>query len=642
MRSHQANTRTPRAARSRVASCQAATRAAPVSSRRAAEGSYEGLGNQAFQRLLAARALHAKLELSQPHEPEEQEAERVAERVARLPDTDALRGDRHARDVAPPPDDFVHTLGPGAPLAPATRAFFEPRFGADLGHVRVHSGSEADHAAREIEALAFSAGDHVAFRAGRYAPESLQGRRLLAHELTHTLQQRTHRGAHAPARVLRAPAPGSALVPPAGSGLSDEMLSQIAHQLRAAMRGLGTDEDAIYAAMAGRTRAQVDEIARVYQNAYGRSLLDDFKSELNDRELLHLALFSPAGLPADPALHGATLADAVAWRLHRAMDRIGTDEDAIYAALTGRTVDERRRIKEAYLKSTQRALEADLRSELSGAELTHALMLLNQGLLEPEDELYLAMAGLGTDEDTVFRVLKSLSGNAAALTRLEANYGSKYGDLVQDLRGDLSASEYARARSYILPTIFDADVEDCGGGPPARNTQAVREVHARAVALHKLALARSKNVADPAVQAAALSYFKITLPAKTRRDAYFWRYVQHALESLKQAEVGATYECEPKNSLFHGFCVGDNAAVTIFNIHICPGFWSAFTSLDERAGVFIHEWGHRYGAGVATILETYCHGSAYAAASTADLVTWPDAYMQFIWDLAIGSPAPCF
>jgi hypothetical protein len=395
--------------------------------------------------------------------------------------------------------------------------------------------------------------------------------------------------------------------------------------------------------MAGRTQPQVDEIARVYAQMFGRVLADDLADELNDSEMRHLALFSPTAAPADATKRDVAFADMVARQLDDAMDRIGTDEEAIYAALTGRTVDERQRIKEAYLRLTHRELERDLRGELSGSELTQALMLLNQGLLQPEDELYLAMAGLGTDEATVFRVLSSLAGNVAALTQLEADYGRKYGDLVQDLRSDLSASEYRRARGYILPTILDADVEDCGAGaPPAQTTRSVREAHARAVWMLNRAIARSNNTADPAVQAAALRYFKITLPAATRRDAYLWAFVRRALNSMTEAEIGVTYECEPKQSLFHGFCISDNAGVTIFNIHLCPQWWTHYTNPDERAGVLIHEWGHRFGTGVATVFETYCFGGGYASASAHALVTWPDAYMQFVWDLSIGSPAPCF
>jgi hypothetical protein len=77
----------------------------------------------------------------------------------------------------------------GAPLAPATRAFFEQRFGHPLGEVRVHTGDRADRSARAVDALAYTVGSDVAFRAGYFAPSTAPGQRLLAHELAHVVQQ---------------------------------------------------------------------------------------------------------------------------------------------------------------------------------------------------------------------------------------------------------------------------------------------------------------------------------------------------------------------------------------------------------------------------------------------------------------------
>ena len=79
--------------------------------------------------------------------------------------------------------------GGGAPLSPDLRAYFEPRFGRDLSSVRVHTDFRAGRAADAISARAFTVGDHVAFAAGEYAPYRADGRRLIAHELAHTIQQ---------------------------------------------------------------------------------------------------------------------------------------------------------------------------------------------------------------------------------------------------------------------------------------------------------------------------------------------------------------------------------------------------------------------------------------------------------------------
>lgn len=76
----------------------------------------------------------------------------------------------------------------GRPLESGVRAEFEGRLGSDLANVRVHTGGRADAASRALSARAFALGRHVAFAAGQYDPGSDAGRRLLAHELAHTLQ----------------------------------------------------------------------------------------------------------------------------------------------------------------------------------------------------------------------------------------------------------------------------------------------------------------------------------------------------------------------------------------------------------------------------------------------------------------------
>jgi hypothetical protein len=79
--------------------------------------------------------------------------------------------------------------GAGASLPEPTRVSFEQAFGADLSAVRIHVGGEADQLNRSLNARAFTAGSDIFFAAGAYAPGSTEGRRVLAHELTHTIQQ---------------------------------------------------------------------------------------------------------------------------------------------------------------------------------------------------------------------------------------------------------------------------------------------------------------------------------------------------------------------------------------------------------------------------------------------------------------------
>src|SRR5262245_3155098 len=78
---------------------------------------------------------------------------------------------------------------PGQPLDSDTRAFMESRFGHDFSRVRVHADSRASDAARAVNATAYTVGRDLVFQAGRYRPETEVGKRLLAHELTHVVQQ---------------------------------------------------------------------------------------------------------------------------------------------------------------------------------------------------------------------------------------------------------------------------------------------------------------------------------------------------------------------------------------------------------------------------------------------------------------------
>lgn len=89
----------------------------------------------------------------------------------------------------------------GQALSPAMRAFFEPRFGQDFSQVRIHTDSQAAQAAHGVQARAYTTGQSIVFGQGQYAPDTDEGKRLLAHELTHVVQQ-AGQGA-APAAIAR-------------------------------------------------------------------------------------------------------------------------------------------------------------------------------------------------------------------------------------------------------------------------------------------------------------------------------------------------------------------------------------------------------------------------------------------------------
>ena len=82
-----------------------------------------------------------------------------------------------------------NSKGGGSPLPDEVRSFMEARFRADLSQVRVHTGSEAVEMNKDLNAQAFTHGKDIYFGSGRYNPGSSEGKHLLAHELTHVIQQ---------------------------------------------------------------------------------------------------------------------------------------------------------------------------------------------------------------------------------------------------------------------------------------------------------------------------------------------------------------------------------------------------------------------------------------------------------------------
>jgi len=158
------------------------------------------------QRLLKAGVIQAKLRISEPNDPYEQEADRVADRVMgtqrpcdwgdpKAGENVAGRVARVGSDVplqsSHPIPSAVHEISQsaGQPLDPATRAFMEPHFGRDFGNVRVHTDGRAAESARILNANAYTLGNDVVFGVGKHQPHTESGKRLFAHELTHVVQQ---------------------------------------------------------------------------------------------------------------------------------------------------------------------------------------------------------------------------------------------------------------------------------------------------------------------------------------------------------------------------------------------------------------------------------------------------------------------
>jgi hypothetical protein len=145
------------------------------------------------------------------NDPLEHEADRIADLVTATPRNSAVGGmatpiqrstGQSADRMPPVPASVDQVLAdPGAPLDPALREEVEQRFRYDFSRVRVHSGARAERSARDVNAHAYTVGPHIVFGTGRFAPGTPDGRRLIAHELTHVVQQRA-----APEVLQRKPA----------------------------------------------------------------------------------------------------------------------------------------------------------------------------------------------------------------------------------------------------------------------------------------------------------------------------------------------------------------------------------------------------------------------------------------------------
>src|SRR5207248_2059837 len=124
-------------------------------------------------------------------DPLETEADRVADQVTGSP-TPTLPTIRKAtrKQETDWPSGLVPVLAaPGKPLEPALRTDMEGRFGLHFSGVRVHTGDEAARSARDVNARAYTVGNNIVFDSGQFSPGTQSGRCLLAHELTHVVQQ---------------------------------------------------------------------------------------------------------------------------------------------------------------------------------------------------------------------------------------------------------------------------------------------------------------------------------------------------------------------------------------------------------------------------------------------------------------------
>lgn len=403
---------------------------------------------QSFGNRQLGELIQTKLKISQPGDAYEQEADKVADQVMSGPGSDhsaskeveelskaspALQRRTYAStELQRPADeqkgdceidvkDDLHLMakhapdnsaaaatqknshlgvaeGGGEPLAPAPRQFFESRFGADFSDVRIHSDNQANESAKSMNALAYTRGRDVVFGAGQFAPETLDGKRLLAHELAHVVQQggsetvRTDDRYPEPVQLKTQERaifrqvpnpPGPA--PPAN--LNYENLADRIHEaIHGGLFGWGTDEEQVYLALQQlqRNSAAINQLETVYFQKFHLNLEADIRDDFSGEELefaLQLLNLGTAGsaqaIGAAPT--SSTDLENAARRLRRAVEGLGTDEEAIYAVLLPFNRDMRliHDLMNAYSHLFNgENLRERIIDEMSGSELDYALYLL--------------------------------------------------------------------------------------------------------------------------------------------------------------------------------------------------------------------------------------------------------------------------
>ena len=136
--------------------------------------------------------VQTKLEMNQPGDEYEQQADRVVDQAMRAPEMQMQhRATSQLEPTRVPPIVRGVLNSPGQPLDAVTRVFMESRFEHDFSGVRVHTDAKAAESASAVKALAYTVGPDMVFGEGQYTPHTTEGRRLVAHELTHSIQQGT-------------------------------------------------------------------------------------------------------------------------------------------------------------------------------------------------------------------------------------------------------------------------------------------------------------------------------------------------------------------------------------------------------------------------------------------------------------------
>jgi plasmid stability protein len=424
----------------------------------------QSAGNQAIQQLLRSGVIQAKLSISQPNDDEEQDADQIADRIVSSAPIERIRskcsacasgttcstcqeGERiQAKKLGPHTSNVATTISQaalfkngGQPLPPTVRAFFESRFDRDLSQVRLHTDTQASGAAQSLQARAFTIGQHVAFGAGEFAPQSRVGQHLLAHELAHVVRQSTGMPGKSVQRQILTPLGAGGVLagtlergrqrvlPVASSGGEmplDPALTQSAQQradqVYQSLQGIN-DTPAALAALTVQSSDLRGTIQLLFKNDRHQSLPSYLKEQLDGDDLVNAF-----ALLRSPSLNEQHTAMA------RALIPAGTRDEEVFRILYGLPLAQRAELERVYNDTFGRhgcgdedyigtgSLKDDLKGDLSGWRRQKSLALLHRNLTTA-DELYFDSTGItGTHTDRVISHIQSTwQRGPAAFAQLE-------------------------------------------------------------------------------------------------------------------------------------------------------------------------------------------------------------------------------
>ena len=361
----------------------------------------------------------------------------------------------------------IRDASPGSPLSSDAAAALEPRFGHSFDNVMVHDGADAQRLAGELDAEAFAVGTDLFFADGRYDPTSPSGMHLLAHELSHVVQ---HDAAREPdrlrARDFRVSVPNEPSER-AAEHAAERVLADEGPNSVGAIDSAPAGEPGVATVHRWPSFDWLEDAASSVMNA-GASLFGGGSAPAAPSNAGAgtggVATAGPGGgvaagpgggAPAPAAGPGKDAAPdpkrvaAAVGQLNSAMKGWGTDEDAIYATLRGKSKAEIAAIKAEYEKATGTSLDAALADEMSGAELQEARDYLSgdpaKGVV---GSLVNAASGLGTDEAKIMSTLKGMSPDD--YLRVKKEFKERTGQSIDEMfQDELSGAELKDARAAL-------------------------------------------------------------------------------------------------------------------------------------------------------------------------------------------------